>query len=131
MDWRNGYIYVCKPRRILYCIELMLTDELLFLPFFAFIVFFEYFWVTPDEMFMEYCKGHFMFQSKKFLLLRNSIIKNLVPPLIFQMPPERGRRALEEMQDTPVYKYPADISSICVNTGMWGSYTSIFYCTKG
>ena len=29
--------------------------------------------------------------------------KSSVPPLIFQMPPEQGRRALEEMQDTLVY----------------------------
>ena len=49
-----------------------------------------------------------------------------VPPLIFQLPPEQGRRALEEMQDTPVYKYPADVSSVCVNTGIWG----IFYCAQ-
>ena len=49
-----------------------------------------------------------------------------VPPLIFQMPPEQGRRALEEMQDTPVYKYPADISSVCVNTGMWGNIPVYF-----
>ena len=52
--------------------------------------------------------------------------KSSVPPLIFQMPPEQGRRALEEMQDTPVYKYPADISSVCVNTGMWGSIPVYF-----
>ena len=44
-----------------------------------------------------------------------------VPPLIFQIPYKQGRKALEETQDTPVYKYPADISSDCVNTGMWGS----------
>ncbi len=47
--------------------------------------------------------------------------QSAVPPLIFQMPPKQGRRALEEAQDAPVYKYPANISSACVNTGMWGS----------
>jgi acetyl esterase/lipase len=52
--------------------------------------------------------------------------KSSVPPLIFQMPPEQGRRALEEMQDTSVYKYPADISSVCVNTGIWGSIPVYF-----
>ena len=130
MDWRNGYIYVCKPRRILYCIELMLTDELLFLPFFAFIVFFEYFWVTPDEMFMEYCKGHFMFQSKKFLLLRNSIIKNLVPPLIFQMPPERGRRALEEMQDNPYINIPPIYPQFVSILGCGGAIPVYFIAPK-
>lgn len=49
-----------------------------------------------------------------------------VPPLIFQMPPEQGRRVLEEAQDTPVYKYPADIFSDRINTGMWGSIPLYF-----
>lgn len=49
-----------------------------------------------------------------------------VPPLIFQLPLVQGRRVLEEAQDTPVYKYPADISSDCVNTGMWGSIPVYF-----
>lgn len=31
-------------------------------------------------------------------------------PLIFQLPPRQGRKVLEEAQDTPVYKYPANIS---------------------
>ena len=54
-----------------------------------------------------------------------------VPPRIFQMPPEQGRRALEEMQDMPVYKYLADISSVCVNTGMWGSIPVYFIVPGG
>ena len=41
--------------------------------------------------------------------------QNSVPPLIFQMPPEQGRRVLEEAQNTPVYKYPVDIFSDCIN----------------
>lgn len=49
-----------------------------------------------------------------------------VPPLIFQMPPEQGRKVLEEAQDTPVYKYPADIFSDCINTRMWGSIPLYF-----
>lgn len=49
-----------------------------------------------------------------------------VPPLIFQLLPEQGRKVLEEMQDSPVYKYPADISSACVNTGVWGSIPVYF-----
>lgn len=49
-----------------------------------------------------------------------------VPPLIFQLPHVQGRRVLEEAQDTPVYKYPADISSDCINTGMWGSIPVYF-----
>lgn len=35
--------------------------------------------------------------------------QSAVPPMIFQMPPEQGRKVLEEAQDTPVYKYPARI----------------------
>jgi len=34
-----------------------------------------------------------------------------VPPRIYQLPPEQGRKRLNEAQDAPVYKYPADISS--------------------
>ena len=33
-----------------------LAGEPLFYPFFAFLVFFEYFWVTPDEMFLDTMK---------------------------------------------------------------------------
>lgn len=42
------------------------------------------------------------------------------PPLIFQLPPERGREVLDNLQDTPVYKYPAEVATITVNTGKWG-----------
>lgn len=52
--------------------------------------------------------------------------QSAVPPLIFQLPPEQGRRVLEETQDTPVYKYPARISSDCINTGRWGSISVYF-----
>lgn len=54
-----------------------------------------------------------------------------IPPLIFQLPPEEGRRVLEEAQDTPVYKYPADISADCIDTGMWGSIPVYFIVPKG
>ncbi len=56
--------------------------------------------------------------------------QSAVPPLIFQMPPEQGRKALEEIQNTPVYKYPAHISSVCVNTGMWGSVPVYFIAPR-
>lgn len=49
-----------------------------------------------------------------------------VPPLIFQLPPEEGRKRLEEAQETPVYKYPADISSDRIDTGKWGSIPVYF-----
>ncbi|MCI8495401.1 MAG: alpha/beta hydrolase [Lachnospiraceae bacterium] len=56
--------------------------------------------------------------------------QNAVPPMIFQMPPEQGRKVLEEAQDTPVYKYPAHISSVCINTGMWRSIPVYFIMPK-
>ncbi len=56
--------------------------------------------------------------------------QSAVPPLIFQMPPKQGRKVLEEAQDSPVYKYPADVSSECINTGMWGSIPVYFIVPK-
>lgn len=56
--------------------------------------------------------------------------QSAVPPLIFQLPPEQGRKVLEEAQDTPVYKYPADISSTCIDTGVWGSIPVYFVAPK-
>lgn len=53
-----------------------------------------------------------------------------VPPLIFQLPPEQGRRILEEAQDSPVYKYPADVSSDCIDTGKWGEIPIYFVTPK-
>lgn len=56
--------------------------------------------------------------------------QSAVPPFIFQLPPEQGRKVLEEAQDSPVYKYPADISSNCINTGEWGSIPVYFIVPK-
>lgn len=42
------------------------------------------------------------------------------PPLIFKLPPKKGREILNNLQNSPVYKYPANISTINVNTGRWG-----------
>jgi len=49
-----------------------------------------------------------------------------IPPLIFQLPPEQGRKVLENAQDTPVYLYPADISFSEVDTGRWGTVPVYF-----
>lgn len=46
--------------------------------------------------------------------------QSAVPPLIFQLPPDQGRRRLEEAQNTPVNLCPAQISSREVDTGKWG-----------
>lgn len=45
---------------------------------------------------------------------------NAKTPLIFQLPPEEGRKKLEQAQDAPVFKYPAQIASTMVNTGCRG-----------
>lgn len=49
-----------------------------------------------------------------------------IPPLIFQLPPERGREVLEKLQDTPVHKYPANISVSEIDTGKWGAIPVYF-----
>lgn len=46
-----------------------------------------------------------------------------VPPLIFQLPPEKGREILNTAQDEPVFKYPAKITTFSVDTGQWGNVT--------
>ena len=56
--------------------------------------------------------------------------QSAVAPLIFQLPPEQGRRVLEEAQDTPVYKYPADLSLEYISTGGWGSIPLYFIAPK-
>lgn len=49
-----------------------------------------------------------------------------IPPLIFQLPPEQGRKILEKAQDAPVYTYPASVSLTCINTGKYGSIPVYF-----
>lgn len=39
-----------------------------------------------------------------------------IPPLIFNLPVEEGRKKLEEAQNTPVYKYDVNISNVNFNT---------------
>lgn len=51
---------------------------------------------------------------------------NSKSPLIFQLPPEEGRQALEKVQDSSVYKYPAEIKNIVVRTSKWGELTVHF-----
>lgn len=56
--------------------------------------------------------------------------QSAVPPLIFQLPPEQGRKVLEEAQNTPVYKYPADISVCNIDTKGWGRIPVYFVMPK-
>lgn len=48
------------------------------------------------------------------------------PPLIFQLPPEKARDVLITAQDTPVFKYPATITTKTVDTDKWGIVTVHF-----
>lgn len=52
--------------------------------------------------------------------------QSAVPPLIFQLPPEQGRKVLEQAQDSPVYKCPANISVNEIDTGKWGKIPVYF-----
>ena len=42
------------------------------------------------------------------------------PPLIFQVSPDQGRKMLEELQNSPVRMYPANIKNTVISTGKWG-----------
>lgn len=42
------------------------------------------------------------------------------PPLIYQIPPRQGRERLNKAQESPVYLYPASISTVQINTGKYG-----------
>ena len=46
---------------------------------------------------------------------------NSKPPLIFQLPPAKGRQVLENTQNTPVYMYPATVNTMPFYTGRWGN----------
>ena len=52
--------------------------------------------------------------------------QSAIPPLIFQLPPKEGREKFEEIQSSPVYECPANISSGYVDTGKWGSIPVYF-----
>ena len=56
--------------------------------------------------------------------------QSAVPPFIFQLPPKQGRAVLEQAQDTPVFQYPANISSDSIHTGKWGSIPVYFITPK-
>lgn len=57
--------------------------------------------------------------------------QSAVPPLIFQLPPEQGRKVLEKAQDSPVHQYPADISACEVDTGRLGKVPVYFAAPQG
>lgn len=52
--------------------------------------------------------------------------QSAVPPLIFQLPPAEGRKRLETAQDSPVFKCPAAITTVKVDTGEWGCINTHF-----
>lgn len=57
--------------------------------------------------------------------------QSAIPPLIFQLPPEQGRKVLEKAQDMPVFMYPADVSVGKYSTGKWGTIPVYFAAPQG
>ncbi len=55
---------------------------------------------------------------------------NCTPPLIYQMPPWKGREVLEEAQNAPVCMYPADVRKLDVNTGKRGEIPVYVVCPE-
>ncbi|MDE5899273.1 MAG: alpha/beta hydrolase [Treponemataceae bacterium] len=47
-------------------------------------------------------------------------VQSAVPPLIFELAPEDGRKALEGAQESPVFMHPASVSSQEFGCGAWG-----------
>lgn len=47
--------------------------------------------------------------------------ESAIPPLIFQVPPKQGRELLDQAQDSLVFKCPATISTVQVDTGKYGA----------
>lgn len=57
-------------------------------------------------------------------------IANSKPPLIFQLPPEKGREILEKAQSTPICMYPANIQNTVADTGKWGRVKVYIVCPE-
>lgn len=51
-----------------------------------------------------------------------------IPPRIYQLPPAKGRKVLEEAQDSPVYMYPAHIEKRMICTEGWGTIPVYVVC---
>lgn len=49
--------------------------------------------------------------------------ESAIPPLIFQISPNEGRKRLDQAQNALVYKCPASISAVQVDTGTYGPVT--------
>lgn len=47
--------------------------------------------------------------------------ESMAQPRIYQMPPAKGRMVLEKIQSSPVEMFPAEITSMKVNTEKWGN----------
>ncbi len=57
--------------------------------------------------------------------------KSSVSPLIFELPPQEGRKILEDAQNTEVYKYSANISCTDIDTGATGIIPVYFVSPAG
>lgn len=52
--------------------------------------------------------------------------QNSIPPFIYQLPPRQGRQRLEQAQNAPVFKHPANVTAESVDTGKWGTIPVYF-----
>lgn len=55
---------------------------------------------------------------------------NAVPPLLFQLPPAKGRELVEQAQGIPAFMYPAKMGSLTVDTGKWGGVEVFSVCPE-
>jgi len=53
------------------------------------------------------------------------------PPFIFQLPPPEGRKILDTLQNSPVYKHPATINSFLINLSKLGSINLYIVTPQG
>ncbi len=53
------------------------------------------------------------------------------PPFLFQIPPEEGRKAVDVVQDAPIFKPDVDEKWITVDAGKWGQVRTRILKPKG
>lgn len=58
-------------------------------------------------------------------------VESAEPPLIFQVPPKEARKRLDEAQNAPVYKYPAQIKRTAITTKKWGCVDTYVIIPEG
>ncbi len=88
-------------------------------------------YVNKCRMANLYIKGGTCNMNEKVVLEKAAFEvakQSAIPPLIFTLPVQEGRKILEEAQNQPVYMYPADIRVDWVNTNCHG-YIHVYIVT--